>query len=74
MIDVSRLRGACPRCIGRRVWRISEPTNEWSCIPNGMPFPYERGHVIDHDATSSCDDPAGAIELMRAAQLRTQVI
>lgn len=53
MIDVSTLVGPCPRCRDRRVWRVSVPTDEWSCIPNAMPFPYERGHVIDHDATET---------------------
>lgn len=50
MISVSTLRGPCPRCLGRRVWRVSVPTDEWSCVPNAVPFPLPE-HIIHHDAT-----------------------
>lgn len=74
MIDVSKLAGRCPRCVGRRVWRVSVPTDEWSCVPNDRLPPFTHADVRDHDAAAPCDDPASAIELMRAAQTRTQVI
>ena len=73
MIDVSRLCGPCPRCHGRRVWRVSVPTDEWSCIDNARPFPSAREHVKDHSALDICDDHASAMEVISAAQLRNQV-
>lgn len=52
VINVSLLRvpDPCPRCLGRRVYRVSVPTDEWSCVPNMIPFPWLREHVRDHDA------------------------
>jgi hypothetical protein len=50
VIDVSTLSGPCPRCIGRRVYRVSVPTDEWQCVPNAVPFPLPE-HLREHDAT-----------------------
>lgn len=76
MIDVSRFHAGqpCPRCPGRRVYAVDIGADRWCCVPNAMPVPWLREHILEHDATASCDDPASALELVRAAQLRTQVI
>jgi len=70
VIDVSTLCGPCPRCPGRRVWRVSVPTDEWSCIDNARPFPSAREHVRDHDATIPADNLEDANELMRLSALK----
>jgi hypothetical protein len=52
---------------------VSVPTDEWSCIDNARPVPSAREHVKDHSALDICDDPASAMEVISAAQLRNQV-
>lgn len=78
MIDVSTFHAGqrCPRCppegkappyAVRRVIAVSIPTDRWRCAPGAQPFPLTE-HVREHDATASCDDPASALEVVRAAQ------
>jgi hypothetical protein len=69
MIDVSRLSGLCPRCTDRRVVAVDIPADRWACTPFAVPFPFS---VTEHDATASCDDPASALELQRAAQQKVR--
>ena len=70
MIDVSTLRGPCPRCTGRRVWRVSVPTDEWSCIPNPIPFPFKPSHMRVHDATETQE--LGQVPNMNNTNTKTQ--
>jgi hypothetical protein len=58
VIDVSRFKrgAACPRCVGRRVYVVDEDANLWCCIPSGVPVPWRREQVLEHDAGESDDD------------------
>lgn len=77
MIDVSRLAlgDRCPHCRECRVYAVDLERNLWLCVPNAMPVPWLREHMLEHaaDEFDNAEDKARSAafsQLLARGELR----